>query len=223
MHLKLKIQRGSRAGKEIGVRHEKFLIGRSEPCQLRVNSDAISRRHCLITLEADGVFVQDLKSRNGTFVNGERVTQKRVLATGDQLRVGPLEFLVTFVKPAAAKEKPANPSDSSLGSEEEIADLLNDWFSESEPAGAPAAEIGGPGPEDPTREYRVDPAAPTATEPQVTPDEETASPETDETTRQAIVDETRRIPRPSGAKKQDAPKDTQEAAARMLRKFFNRN
>ena len=51
MHVKLKVLRGASAGKEVAVKGPRFFIGRSEECHLRVNSDAISRRHCAITVE----------------------------------------------------------------------------------------------------------------------------------------------------------------------------
>ena len=73
MHVKLKVLRGASAGREVGIRGAKFFIGRSEECQLRANSDAISRRHCAITISDTEIAIQDLGSRNGTYVNGERI------------------------------------------------------------------------------------------------------------------------------------------------------
>src|SRR5690606_34827618 len=61
-------------------------------CNLRAGSDAISRHHCLILRTADGYTVRDLGSRNGTYVNGERITEETELKQNDTLRVGPLEF-----------------------------------------------------------------------------------------------------------------------------------
>ena len=100
MHVKLKIFRGASAGKVVTIRGPRFYIGRSEECNLRANSDAISRRHCAITVTETEVRIRDLDSRNGTFVNGERIESEQKIQMGDQLRVGPLEFLVTFAQPA---------------------------------------------------------------------------------------------------------------------------
>ena len=72
----------------------KFFIGRSEECQLRPNSDLVSRHHCAIMVDEGLVTVRDFGSRNGTFVNGERIRGEEELKAGDKLKVGPLEFEV---------------------------------------------------------------------------------------------------------------------------------
>ena len=58
-----------------------------------VDAPLVSRLHCRLTLQQDGLLVEDLESTNGTFVNGERVT-KLVMRDGDALRVGRVEFAV---------------------------------------------------------------------------------------------------------------------------------
>ena len=59
---------------------------------MRAQSDAISRRHCVIVTTDNEVVVRDLNSRNGTLVNDQRITEETVLLHGDILRVGPLEL-----------------------------------------------------------------------------------------------------------------------------------
>lgn len=90
--MKLIVLAGAKEGTEIPLKKEKFVIGRSRECTLRAGSDAISRHHCLILRTADGYTVRDLGSRNGTFVNAERITAETELKHDDVLRVGPLEF-----------------------------------------------------------------------------------------------------------------------------------
>jgi pSer/pThr/pTyr-binding forkhead associated (FHA) protein len=69
-------------------------IGRSEGNQVQLARAGVSRRHAMITIGADGRYsIEDLQSQNGTFVNGERVTQA-ALADGDRIAVGDVE--VTF-------------------------------------------------------------------------------------------------------------------------------
>ena len=53
----------------------------------------VSRLHCRITASADKLEVVDLKSTNGTFVNGKRVAKAQV-ADGDTLRVGRVELTI---------------------------------------------------------------------------------------------------------------------------------
>ena len=94
MKVKLKVLKGGSAGKEIAISGSEFIIGRDECCHLRPHSDMISRKHCTLTLSDAGVTIDDHGSKNGTFVNGERVDGNHSLSEGDSLRVGPLEFEV---------------------------------------------------------------------------------------------------------------------------------
>lgn len=50
------------------------LIGRGSDCQIRLDSLRVSRRHALVEERADGLYLTDLDSKNGTFVNGERIS-----------------------------------------------------------------------------------------------------------------------------------------------------
>lgn len=108
MQVKLKVQSGSHEGKEISVSSEKFLVGRSESCQLRPKSESVSRKHCIIVLKDNRVLVQDLKSRNGTYVNDKRlpVDKAKVLNGGDILRIGKLQFEVVIEHGLQGVKKP---------------------------------------------------------------------------------------------------------------------
>lgn len=108
MKIRLRVQSGSHAGKEIEVGQEKFLIGRSDSCQLRPKSESVSRKHCIIAVQEGRVLVQDLKSRNGTFVNEKRLPpdKAKVLKDGDMLRVGKLSFGVVIEHGLHAAKKP---------------------------------------------------------------------------------------------------------------------
>jgi pSer/pThr/pTyr-binding forkhead associated (FHA) protein len=94
MQVRLKVMDGAHAGKEIVVKDEKFFIGRSESCQLRPKSESISRKHCAIVQKDGRVLVADLKSRNGTYINGVLLEPERakIVKAGDLLKVGQLEF-----------------------------------------------------------------------------------------------------------------------------------
>ncbi|TWU41984.1 FHA domain-containing protein [Novipirellula artificiosorum] len=108
MQVKLKVLTGSHAGKEIAVASEKFLVGRSDSCQLRPKSESVSRKHCIIVLKDGRVLIQDLKSRNGTFVNEKRlpVGKAKVLKPGDHLKIGKLEFELQIEHGLHAAKKP---------------------------------------------------------------------------------------------------------------------
>jgi hypothetical protein len=101
------------------VKRTLCLIGRAENCQIRLPNDAdhrgVSRHHCLLDVDPPAVRVQDFGSRNGTFVNGQKIGQRPAhdradgpnlgpfpecdLNDGDELRIGPAAFRVRVHEP----------------------------------------------------------------------------------------------------------------------------
>ena len=69
-------------------------MGRSPGAEFVVEAAMVSRLHCRLTAGATELQVLDLESTNGTFVNGQRVTQAN-LKEGDTLGVGRVELVVT--------------------------------------------------------------------------------------------------------------------------------
>jgi ABC transport system ATP-binding/permease protein len=69
-------------------------MGRSPGAEFVVDAAMVSRLHCRLTAGATELEVVDLESTNGTFVNGERVTQA-ILKEGDTLGVGRVDLVVT--------------------------------------------------------------------------------------------------------------------------------
>ncbi len=94
--------------KRLGSRPNKFLIGRSESCQLRPKSESVSRKHCIIVQKDGKLLIQDLKSRNGTFLNEKRLPTDRasLASSGDQLRIGKLMFEVLIEHGLQGNKKP---------------------------------------------------------------------------------------------------------------------
>lgn len=101
MIAKLIVASGKSAGRSISIKRNKLLIGRAEECDVRPLSEDVSRRHCEVIVGPADVWVADLGSRNGTFVNGQRIGEKIKVVDGDILRVGSLELKVSCVDPAA--------------------------------------------------------------------------------------------------------------------------
>ena len=64
---------------------EEVLVGRGEACRLKLREGHVSRRHAIINRVGNTVWVKDLGSSNGTFVNGDRVIGARRLFHGDEL------------------------------------------------------------------------------------------------------------------------------------------
>jgi len=134
MVVKLVVASGKSAGRTIAVKRTRFLIGRAEECDIRPLSDEVSRRHCAIVVGPEAVSVEDLGSRNGTYVNGERIKERTPVTDGDLLRVGSLELRFSCTSQGGAG-----------GSEDDISRWLmtegdgsNTTAARSAPAQAPA-------------------------------------------------------------------------------------
>ena len=89
-----------RAGREVPLLDGENLIGRAPDCAVRSRSGRVSRRHARIRVDNGRATIEDLGSRNGTFVEGRRVTEALPLADGDTIAVGP-EVMV-FLSPGEA-------------------------------------------------------------------------------------------------------------------------
>ena len=107
MEVNLIVANGKQMGKKISVSSSKFLIGRGEECHLRPQSSLVSRKHCIILIEENSAAIEDLGSTNGTFVNDEKLEQRRELKTGDRIKVGMLGLEVQLAVGAGAKKKAA--------------------------------------------------------------------------------------------------------------------
>jgi hypothetical protein len=76
------------------------LVGRGPECRVALAEHSVSRRHARITVGAT-VTIEDLKSRNGTFVDGRPVTGAVPLAHETEVRVGSVRFVFRLVEPDA--------------------------------------------------------------------------------------------------------------------------
>ena len=76
------------------------LAGRSSKCELPLNNPRISGRHCRISNTKEGHFIEDLDSRNGTFVNGVRISGKVSLEDQSVIRIG--QVVLVFHEEGAA-------------------------------------------------------------------------------------------------------------------------
>jgi DNA-binding winged helix-turn-helix (wHTH) protein len=77
------------AGREIPLPNGEHLIGRGEDCPIRSDSRRVSRHHARVRVTPERVLVEDLGSRNGTWVDGRRIEGPAELAAGDTVRIGP--------------------------------------------------------------------------------------------------------------------------------------
>jgi DNA-binding winged helix-turn-helix (wHTH) protein len=69
------------------------LIGRGPECAVRLPSSGVSRVHARVRVREDGVQIEDCDSKNGTWVNGARITKPVALEEGDEVVVGDYRLL----------------------------------------------------------------------------------------------------------------------------------
>lgn len=82
--------RGSLQGKKYSLKgSQKYFLGRDKSVEIQVDDANVSRQHAQIWLEGDEMFISDLGSRNGTFVNDENIgSEKKRLEKEDMIKVG---------------------------------------------------------------------------------------------------------------------------------------
>lgn len=110
------------------------VIGRSTECDLKISASEVSRVHCRITVQDDAVFIEDLGSANGTFVNDEMLKPRQRVAIdpGAKITIGPAEFVVDYVAPTSNtvivrrtdKDGKSAPSPSQSDAESESRELV---------------------------------------------------------------------------------------------------
>ncbi len=91
----LQVIQGLTPGLEFEIVPPRAVLGRHPECNIILDVGAISRQHAQISLMGDDYFVEDLHSRNGTFVNGQEIKEPRKLITGDKVKI--CDLLFSFV------------------------------------------------------------------------------------------------------------------------------
>jgi two-component system cell cycle response regulator len=84
----LTVLTGSAAGQMFKLPRGPIVIGRAHNAEVRLVDDGVSRHHARLRLETDQLWVADLESRNGTFVNGVKIEKQTALRDGDKIQVG---------------------------------------------------------------------------------------------------------------------------------------
>jgi pSer/pThr/pTyr-binding forkhead associated (FHA) protein len=201
MEVKLIVVTGKHAGMEIPLRGKKFLIGRGEECQLRLQSNMVSRKHCLLHFDRFPPTIEDCGSTNGTLLNQERITERKELKDADRISIGAFEFEVRLT---AAVGKRLRPMASLGGDDVDVSDWLGPT-DQMPPVGAPPAASPTASETMAGKSFEDTTAVPLPQKPE---EEKTPAP-----TR--AVGKPHRPPKPS-------TESSGEAAADMLRQFFHR-
>ena len=94
---------GKRKGEIIPLQTGNYTFGRSEECQIVISESGLSKKHLELEIREEGVSVFDLRSSNGTFVNGIKIKEKN-LRKGDKVSVSNITFDII-----PSQEDPASP------------------------------------------------------------------------------------------------------------------
>ncbi len=108
----LKVLQGGELGREYELEGERWVLGRSPECDVVLDIAAVSRRHIILSDETGGFFVQDLGSRNGTYINNQRVVDRAPIRHGDQMLI--CDVLFEFSNLPSDRLGGAAPESSSL-------------------------------------------------------------------------------------------------------------
>jgi len=84
----LMITQGSQAGQSAELADGVILIGRGAEAQLSLDDDYVSTRHARVVSGENGVYLEDLGSTNGSYVNNQRVTAPTTITLSDTVRIG---------------------------------------------------------------------------------------------------------------------------------------
>ena len=71
---------------------DELVVGRDESCDLTINSNVVSRRHAVITVKWGDYVLKDKNSKNSTYVNGEKITEKSI-KEGDEIMFGTIKAI----------------------------------------------------------------------------------------------------------------------------------
>ena len=85
---------GGRVGESFPLDHERMSIGRRPDSEVFLDDVTVSRDHAILVRRGDDVFLDDLGSLNGTYVNRRRIDSQR-LEDGDEVQIG--KYKLTFL------------------------------------------------------------------------------------------------------------------------------
>jgi DNA-binding CsgD family transcriptional regulator len=85
------VSEGDSHGQSFVIDSDETVVGRRDNCDVRLVDPYVSRAHALIRRQGGAIWVEDLGSTGGTYVNGVAITGARALRHGDAIRFGTVE------------------------------------------------------------------------------------------------------------------------------------
>ncbi len=111
----IEIQSGSSPGQRFTLAGSRAVLGRHPDCEIVLDAGAVSRQHAQISCVDGDYFIEDLHSRNGTFVNGEQIQAPRQLQNGDRLKICDLSLIFFNDQPSELVAAPAGAMETIFG------------------------------------------------------------------------------------------------------------
>jgi len=107
-----------KVSQEFDLNQPNIVLGRSPQANVVIASNEVSRSHAQIANTANGFFLSDMGSTNGTFLNGEEIQPRQMiqLKSNDQLNLGEIALIFQLVEETAAPEEPKFKDDQQLAS-----------------------------------------------------------------------------------------------------------
>jgi DNA-binding winged helix-turn-helix (wHTH) protein len=90
--------------REIALQEGENILGRERDAAAWIDVYSVSRRHARIVVSGERATLEDLGSKNGTFLRGEAVTRPAALSDGDRLRLGTVEMTIRRYAPAVSTQ-----------------------------------------------------------------------------------------------------------------------
>ena len=147
--------------KDIELTGEPLSIGRSREADIPLLDDKVSRVHCGIRLSDGEFYLKDLKSRNGVFINGQRVEDTAKLKVGDRIQIGSTVFVLETATNQEDAQKALGNVQNEMADGKGYTTILKEIVEDiappaaeekpaaeakpaAKPAGRPAIKIGAP-------------------------------------------------------------------------------
>jgi serine phosphatase RsbU (regulator of sigma subunit)/pSer/pThr/pTyr-binding forkhead associated (FHA) protein len=103
----LQVLKGLNPGQQFPLEGDRIVLGRNPDCEIFLDVGAVSRQHAEITKEGEKYYVKDLKSRNGTYVNGRMIDGLALLHENDRLKICDLLFTFHYGEPGSQPDERA--------------------------------------------------------------------------------------------------------------------
>src|SRR5260370_28595930 len=83
----LLIRKGANSGQRLALAKDTMVLGRSPDCEIPLPSPSVSRQHARLIRQGDEWYIEDMLSRNGTYVNSHLIAARTQLKKNDHIRI----------------------------------------------------------------------------------------------------------------------------------------